>query len=73
MKPQIESAIRETLVIENKQSIHLAVDKIMKINDNLLNSFGNYCVINAIKLTDSNKVGQAVIDFLKSDYYKRTT
>ena len=27
----IEAAIRETLVIQNKQSIHLAVNKIMKI------------------------------------------
>lgn len=38
-------------------------------SDNLLNTFGNYCVINGIKLTDSNKVAQAVIDFLQSEYY----
>lgn len=37
--------------------------------DVLLNTFGNYCAINGVKLTDSNKVGQATIDFFKSDYY----
>jgi hypothetical protein len=31
MKKQIEAAIKETLVISNKQSIYMAVDKIMKI------------------------------------------
>ena len=31
MKEKIEKAIRETLVIENKQSIHYAVDRIMKL------------------------------------------
>lgn len=34
MKIKIEKAIRETLVIENKQSIYRAVDKIMKYIDN---------------------------------------
>lgn len=34
--------------------------------DILLNTFGQYCTLNGIKLTDSNKVGQAVIDFLKT-------
>jgi hypothetical protein len=29
MKKEIEKAIRETLVISNPQSIHLAVDKIL--------------------------------------------
>lgn len=38
--------------------------------DMLLNTFGQYCTLNGIKLTDSNKVGQAVIDFLKSDIYE---
>ena len=38
--------------------------------DALLNTFGQYCTLNGIKLTDSNKVGQAVIDFLKSDIYE---
>ena len=38
--------------------------------DSLLNTFGQYCTLNGIKLTDSNKVGQAVIDFLKSDIYE---
>lgn len=33
MKVEIEKAIRETLVIENKQSLHIAVEKIMKIID----------------------------------------
>jgi len=34
----IEKAIRETLVIDNKQSIHIAVKKIITIiNDNLKN------------------------------------
>lgn len=32
----------------------------------LLNTFGQYCTLNGVKLTDSNKVGQAVIDFLKT-------
>lgn len=36
----------------------------------LLNTFGQFCTLNGIKLTDSNKVGQAVIDFLKSDIYE---
>ncbi len=31
MKDKIKKAIQETLVIDNKQSIHLAVDKILKI------------------------------------------
>lgn len=31
MKEKIENAIRTTLVIENKESIHLAVDKIMTV------------------------------------------
>ena len=31
MKDKIEKAIKETLVIENKQSIRHAVDKIIKI------------------------------------------
>jgi aspartyl aminopeptidase len=31
MKTEIENAIRETLVISNPQSLHLAVDKIEKI------------------------------------------
>ena len=31
MKEKIKKAIKETLVIENKQSIDLAVDKIIKI------------------------------------------
>jgi len=31
MKDKIEKAIRETLVIENKQSIHIAVERIMKL------------------------------------------
>jgi len=31
MKEKIESAIRTTLVIKNKQSIRYAVDKIMKL------------------------------------------
>lgn len=38
--------------------------------DALLNTFGQYCTLNGIKLTDSNKVGQAVIDFKKSDIYE---
>ena len=38
--------------------------------DALLNTFGQYCTLKGIKLTDSNKVGQAVIDFLKSDIYE---
>lgn len=38
--------------------------------DALLNTFGQFCTLNGIKLTDSNKVGQAVIDFLKSDIYE---
>ncbi len=41
-----------------------------KAVDFTLNLFGNYCVINGIKLTDSNKVAQVVIDFLNSEYYK---
>ena len=46
-------------------------DLIKEINvDALLNTFGQYCTLNGIKLTDSNKVGQAVIDFLKSDIYE---
>jgi len=36
----------------------------------LLNSFGQFCTLNGIKLTDSNKVGQAVNDFLNSDIYE---
>ena len=32
---QIEQAIRETLVIQNPQSIHLAVEKIRKLIDKL--------------------------------------
>lgn len=31
MEKLIEKAIKETLVINNKQSIHLAVEKILKI------------------------------------------
>ena len=31
MRNEIEKAIRETLVISNKQSIHIAVDKVQKI------------------------------------------
>lgn len=31
MESKIEKAIRETLVVENKQSIHYAVKKIMEI------------------------------------------
>jgi hypothetical protein len=31
MKDKIEKAIKETLVIQNKQSIYRAVDKIMQI------------------------------------------
>lgn len=31
MKEQIEKAIRETLIVDNKKSIHIAVDKIMKL------------------------------------------
>ena len=31
MKEKIEKAIRETLVIENKESLHYAVDRIMKL------------------------------------------
>ena len=38
--------------------------------DSLLNTFGQFCTLNGIKLTDSNKVGQAVIDFKKSDIYQ---
>ena len=38
--------------------------------DALLNTFGQFCTLNGIKLTDSNKVGQAVIDFKKSDIYE---
>ena len=61
---------------ENKklQSELKAADSVnkQKYKDNLLNTFGNYCAINGIKLTDSNKVGQAVIDFFKSDYYYRS-
>ncbi len=38
--------------------------------DMLLNTFGQYCTLNGIKLTDSNKVGQAVIEFKKSDIYQ---
>lgn len=34
MEKLIEKAIKETLVIGNKQSIHLAVDKILKIIEN---------------------------------------
>lgn len=34
MKKEIEKAIRETLVVQNSQSIHLAVDKIMSIFNN---------------------------------------
>lgn len=34
MKELIEKAIKETLVIENKQSIHLAVEKILKLIEN---------------------------------------
>ena len=46
------------------------VDGEIEAVDALLNTFGQYCTLNGIKLTDSNKVGQAVIDFLKSDIYK---
>ena len=31
MRKEIEKAIKETLVVENKQSIHLAVDKICNL------------------------------------------
>lgn len=34
MKAEIEKAIRETLVIENKQSIPIAVEKIIKLITN---------------------------------------
>lgn len=46
------------------------VDVEIEVVDKLLNTFGQYCTLNGIKLTDSNKVGQAVIDFLKSDIYE---
>jgi hypothetical protein len=39
MEKQIEKAIRETLVISNPQSIHLAVKKILL----LLDVSGEYC------------------------------
>jgi len=31
MKKEIEKAIRETLVVDNKQSIHIAVEKIWNL------------------------------------------
>lgn len=31
MRREIEKAIRETLVISNKESVHIAVDKIQKV------------------------------------------
>lgn len=34
MKNKIEKAIRETLVIQNKQSVHIAVDKIYSLCEN---------------------------------------
>jgi len=37
VRKDIEKAIRETLVIENKQSIYLAVDKIEKLFHNAKN------------------------------------
>ena len=46
------------------------VDGEIEAVDALLNTFGQFCTLNGIKLTDSNKVGQAVIDFLKSDIYE---
>lgn len=46
------------------------VDGEIEAVDVLLNTFGQFCTLNGIKLTDSNKVGQAVIDFLKSDIYE---
>jgi uncharacterized protein with ATP-grasp and redox domains len=39
MEKQIEKAIRETLVISNPKSIHLAVKKILLLLDNS----GEYC------------------------------
>ena len=33
MRKQIEKAIKTTLVVENKESIHYAVDKIMRLLD----------------------------------------
>lgn len=52
MKERIERAILETLVVENKQSIHHAVDKIIDI-------------LAASKISDYNKsTEQKVKDFL---------
>ena len=39
MRNEIEKAIRETLVIENKESIHVAVDK---VNNLLLEALERY-------------------------------
>jgi L-lactate utilization protein LutB len=54
---------------ENKQLKASKSEEIEAV-DALLNTFGQYCTLNGIKLTDSNKVGQAVIDFKKSDIYE---
>jgi hypothetical protein len=39
MKKEIEKAIRETLVISNPQSIHLAVKKILLLLDDTKKSY----------------------------------
>lgn len=37
-----------------------------------LNLFGNWCLINGIKLENSNQISEQIVCFLNSEYYAKS-
>ena len=75
LQQQLEQSEKDLFNVKIESSHEIAdltkqVDVEIEAVHKLLNAFGQFCTLNGIKLTDSNKVGQAVIDFLKSDIYE---
>jgi len=64
MKQDIELSIRTTLVVLNKQSMHIAVDKIMEVFEQNMNGLMNdaFCTPKRIKPlpTNSNKIAEFI-------------
>jgi len=55
LEQYIEKAILETLVIENKQSVHIAVNKILQKLSELKASEGEYLICSAIWFDDKKE------------------
>lgn len=60
MKKQIENIIKSTLVIENKQSIGIAVNKIMNLYDSKINDLHDNLILG--NTDKANKLLKCLLD-----------